>query len=83
MVLGWLSSEAVPLNVHSSGGMRALGTRVIDPWLPGITNWTVTVEVAPWGTVIGAASNQVGPSAPLTASGPAPVRSSARPPPAG
>jgi hypothetical protein len=73
MVLGVLSSKDAPAEVHCSAGIRAEGTRVIDPWLPGIRKRTTTVEVVPWGTVTGAATTQVGPSPPLTARGPAPV----------
>jgi len=73
MVAGTLSSKVLPSEVHCWVGMRAEGTSRIEPWLPGITKWTTTVEVDPAGMTIGAANSHVGPSALLMASGPAPV----------
>ena len=73
MVVGMESSKVRPLAVHTSAGTRAEGTTVIEPWRPGIWNLTTTVGWEPAAMVNGAPTTQVGPSPPLTASGPPPT----------
>ena len=56
--------------VHCSAGTRADGTTVMEPCAVGMWNRTTTVAVAPWWITMGAATSQVGPSAPRADRGP-------------
>jgi hypothetical protein len=42
-VVGAVSSNVIPLDVHCSAGIRAEGTTVIEPCFPGMVKWKTTV----------------------------------------
>ena len=64
------SLKVRPPAVHCSGGIRADGTTVIDPWAYGRWKPTTTVRDPPRARVKGAAISQVGPSPPSRSADP-------------